>query len=1162
MAETPNKSENALREEEVLAFWEREDIFQRTLKKKAPKGDFMFYDGPPFATGTPHYGHIVASVIKDAIPRYKTMRGYRVPRVWGWDTHGLPIENIVEKELGFKHKKDIREFGVEKFNELCRTRVLEYVDEWKKVIPRIGRFVDMEHPYSTMDASFMESVWWVFKEVYDKGLIYEDYRIMHVCPRCETTLSQQEVSEGYKDVKDIAVTVKFKVKNPEKLGLAGDVYLLAWTTTPWTLPGNVALAVGKDIDYVAVGNPPKGDAQAINAGGTYEASAYDDAVYIVAKQAIGMPITQTLSELPRKTFKGADLLGLEYEPPFNYYKKDNSLKNHNNGWKVYAADFVTTDTGTGIVHIAPAFGEDDMALGKKESLPFIQHVAQDGTMKSDVTDFAGMEVKPKSDDDRERLGTDIAIIKYLQDTNTFFAKENLTHSYPHCWRCDTPLINYATTSWFVGVSKIKENLLSTAEKVSWTPEHIKEGRFGKWLEGARDWSISRQRFWASVMPIWRDVQGNITVIGSVEELKKHVKKSGNHYFLLRHGESEGNAKGYFDSDGEEENGLTDLGRVQARAAATELKKKKITKIYASPLLRTKQTAELVAEELGLGKESIMYDDRLRELNFGALSGKNKPDAYKTFWEWKRTHHYADSLPGGESYLEAKNRLAALLYEIEETMTNESVLMVTHGVAFESAAVLVKGANAVEADRILGEVIDKHQNAEIRKVDFVPLPHNANFELDLHLPYIDRIKLVDAKGESLTRVPDVLDTWFDSGSMPYAQKHYPFENKKHFEQAFPAQFVAEGMDQTRAWFYYLHVFAGALFKKPAFTNAIVNGTVLAEDGKKMSKKLQNYPDPMKMVDKYGADAVRFYLLSSPVVEAENLSFAEMGVDEVAKKNIGRLTNTLSFYELFADGTAAGNKSTHTLDRWILARLSEITHEITEAYERYELDRAARPLTFFIDDLSAWYIRRSRDRFKGDDASAALGTLRYVLRELAKLAAPAMPFVAEQVYKSVREESEPESVHLASWPELGRFARLTKRSISSKEKTLLAEMVRVRALASDALQLRQKAGIKVRQPLTKLLVPDQLSQELSKVLAEEVNVKHVFGGHASVELDTVLTDELVKEGDERALARAVAEVRKELNLSPKDAAHTEMTPEGKYSAELSTGTVRFNLIVDAT
>ncbi|MFZ3043738.1 MAG: isoleucine--tRNA ligase [Minisyncoccia bacterium] len=927
MADMPEKSDAAKREEATLAFWERESIFEKSLAKESPKGEYVFYDGPPFATGTPHYGHIVASVIKDAVPRFWTMRGYHVPRKWGWDCHGLPIENIVEKELGFKHKKDIKAYGVAKFNEKCRESVLTYVDYWKTFIPRIGRWADMEHAYLTMDKPFMESVWWVFKQLYDKGLVYEDYRSMHICPRCETTLSQAEVAEGYKDVKDIAVTVKFKLKNPEKLGLSGDVYMLAWTTTPWTLPGNVALAVGADIAYGV---------------------EHMNGETVIQKKEKG-------------EFTGRELVGLEYEPLFDYYSNDTTLKNRENGWKVYAADFITTDTGTGIAHEAPAFGADDWELLKKVNLPFVQHVNYDGTMKSEVRDFSDMEVKPRSDDDSVRLGTDIAVLKYLQEHGLLFAKENIAHSYPHCWRCDTPLLNYATSSWFVSVTKIKENLLANAKNINWSPAHIKEGRFGKWLEGARDWSISRQRFWASVIPIWRcDACNTIRVFGGVAELEK-------------------------------------------------------------------------------------------------ASGK--------------------------------------------------------------------------------QVTDLHKHI----VDEITVPCECSGEM--------------------RRIPDVLDTWFDSGSMPYGEEHYPFENKEHFDSVFPAKFIAEGIDQTRAWFYYLHVLGGALFQKNAFQNVIVNGIVLAEDGKKMSKRLQNYPDPMDVVEKYGADALRLYLLSSPVMQAENLAFAESGVDEVAKKNIGRLTNVLAFYTLFTDGTAAADTSTNILDRWILARLAMLLKETTSGYEHYKLDAATRPLALFIDDLSAWYVRRSRDRFKegSADKKEAVATLRYVLRTLAALMAPAMPFIAEEVYQGVREETEPESIHLCVWPEekKGIFESI----FGEKGDDIIVKMARVRSIASAALQMRQKASVKVRQPLSSLIVVDDLSPEFTQIIEDEINVKSVQKG-AEFVLDTTLTPELIKEGDEREMASAVAQARKAEGFSPADKVNTDIRTGGKYGAVLSTGEVRFDLIRDAS
>src|SRR3989344_5062549 len=933
------KSETALREEGTLAFWKKNRIFEKSVEREAPNGEYVFYDVPPFATGLPHYGHIVASVIKDAVPRFWTMRGYSVPRVWGWDCHGLPIENIVEKELGFKHKKEIVRYGIDKFNETCRARVLTYAHEWEKIIPRIGRWADMEHAYRTMDKPFMESVWWVFKKIYDKELVYEDYRSMHICPRCETTLSQQEVSEGYKDVKDISVTVKFELVDEP------GTYFLAWTTTPWTLPGNVALAVGAEVTYVKV-KIPEGFAWL----------AKDRVVTIV-------PEAEILEER-----KGQELAGIKYKPLFDYYAKDESLKNRENGWKVYTADFITTEAGTGIAHEAPAFGSDDWELAKKESLPFVQHVNMDGSFKKEVTDFSGRDVKPIDDPQ----ATDVLIIKYLAHNGLLLSKEKIEHSYPHCWRCDTPLLNYATSSWFVSVTKLKENLLENAKNINWSPAHIKEGRFGDWLSGARDWSISRQRFWASVIPIWRcEKSKKLKVFGSAAELE-------------------------------------------------------------------------------------------------AASGK--------------------------------------------------------------------------------------------KID------------DLHKHIVDEITVPCQCGQVMRRIPDVLDTWFDSGSMPYGERHYPFENKESFAKVFPAQFIAEALDQTRAWFYYLHVLAGALFNKNAFQNVIVNGIVLAEDGKKMSKKLQNYPDPMEIVEKYGADALRLYLLSSPVMQAENLSFMEKGVDEVVKKNIGRLNNVLAFWKLYDDGTLRDWKSENILDRWILARLDQLILESTKGYEAYQLDTATRPVAGFVDDLSVWYLRRSRDRFKAADFSAssaslrgpaessavskgtspdsasprlaseaeksaledkrcALATLRYVLHTLARVTAPSIPFFAEHLFQAVRESEDEESVHLAMWPEARATANFIMRLLGqgSGDAQLIVAMEAARRIVTQALEAREKAGIRVRQPLASLSVPSgtTLPQEYLSIIADEVNVKRVEAGK-DIALDTNITEELRDEGILRDTIRLVQDARKAAKL----------------------------------
>ncbi len=918
------------KEKEVLKFWEENKIFEKSIENRADSPVYNFYDGPPFATGTPHYGHIVSSVMKDVVPRYWTMRGYYVERRWGWDCHGLPIENIVEKEMGSQAKKDIEKIGVDKFNELCRSKVLDYVNEWKKVIRRLGRWVDMENAYQTMNRDYMESVWWVFKELYDKGLVYKSYRIMHICPRCETTLSQSEVAEGYKDVKDLSATVKFKLINEPK------TFVLAWTTTPWTLIANAALAVNEKIIY--------GKFKILGSQSEKNLKLEPDELYIVSKDRAKEVFRDYKYEIIEE-FKGEELVGKKYQPVFEHYYKDKNLKNREKGWMIYSADFVTAEEGTGVVHIAPAFGEDDMKLGKEKRLPFIQHVGMDGVIDKAIEIVGGLNVKPA----RNLQATDVEIIKYLAKNNLLFAKEKFEHSYPHCWRCDTPLINYATSSWFVAVEKIKSEALKTAKEINWSPEHIKKGRFGKWLEGARDWSISRQRFWASVIPIWVcDKCAEKRVIGSVEELE-------------------------------------------------------------------------------------------------SLSGK--------------------------------------------------------------------------------------------KIN------------DLHKHIVDEITFKCEKcGGTMRRVPDVLDTWFDSGSMPYAQAHYPFENKEKFEKSFPAEFIAEGVDQTRAWFYYLHIIATALKEKPAFKNVIVNGIVLAEDGKKMSKRLKNYPDPMEMFEKYGADAVRYYLMSSPVVVAENLNFSEKEVAEVARGMMRMLWNSYSFFVLYAniDKFKAYDlrfeiKPKILLDRWIISELHTLIKEFNQHMENYELQKAARLLPKFTDNLSNWYIRRSRKRFwkseNDDDKNEAYATLYYVLVEFSKVLAPFMPFMAEEiygnlVYRSQSISNEIKSVHLENFP------AAEEKLI---DKKLNEQMRKIREIITEGLQLRARARIKVRQPLSALKLEisnDKLQKEFIDIIKEEVNVKKiefaegiegierkiVVSEDGKIGLEIEISEELKLEGQAREIIRFIQEMRK--------------------------------------
>lgn len=914
-------------EMEVLSHWNENKIFEKSVENRSKDNIYSFYDGPPFATGTPHYGHIVASVIKDVVPRFWTMKGFRVERRWGWDCHGLPIENIAEKELGITQKKQIEELGVEKFNETCRKRVLAYVDDWKHVINRLGRWADMENDYKTMDKDFMESVWWVFKELYDNDLVYESYRSMHICPRCETTLSQSEVSEGYKDIKDLSVTAEFKLLDEKNTSI------LAWTTTPWTLIGNVALAVGKDIDYVKIEKKDEGEEEVVK--------------FILAKEKLQDIFKNNDFEIVEE-FKGIDLVGKAYEPLFDFYAKDEKLKNREKGWKVYVGDFVNTEEGTGIVHIAPAFGEDDMKLGKENNLPFVQHVAMDGMIDKKAGEFAGLNVKPRGEEGEKdpHQKTDIEIIKYLAHKGLLFAKEKYEHSYPHCWRCDTPLLNYATTSWFVSVTKIKEQMLEYAKDINWSPENIKEGRWGNWLEGARDWSISRQRYWASVIPLWRCDCGEIKVVGSIDEL----------------------------------------------------------------------------EELS------------------------------------------------------------------------------------------------------GERVD-----------------------DLHKHTVDEVtfKCPECQG-TMKRIPDVLDCWFESGSMPYAQNHYPFENKEKFEKSFPANFIAEGIDQTRAWFYYLHVIAAGVKKSKAFDNVVVNGIVLAEDGKKMSKRLQNYPNPMEMLEKYGADVLRFYLVSSPVVAAQNLNFAEKELAELSRGTFRMIMNSYSFFMLYANidkwepRKDGGFKPEGLLDQWMISEVHKLTRDVTAEMEGYRLHKASRLFLPFVDNLSNWFIRRSRRRFwkseSDSDKNDAYQTLWFVLVEFSKLIAPFAPFIADEIFRNLTRK---ESVHLEDYPETNEEA--INEIVSEK-------MAITRKVIEFGLNLRAENKLKVRQPLGEMTIfagNTELDEEYLELIKDEVNVKQVLQSQEKpqgeaikednemcVSLDLEITEELKLEGDMRELVRFIQSGRKKAGFEIED------------------------------
>lgn len=861
-------------EKNVLKYWEDNKIFEKSVEQRKDCEKFVFFDGPPFANGLPHYGHILATALKDAVTRYWTMKGYYVPRTIGWDCHGLPVEYEIEKELGLSGRKAIVEYGVENFNRKCKESVFRYTNEWIDLLKRVGRWADFSDRYATLDNDYMESIWWVFKQIWDKKMVYSGFKSMHICPRCETALSNFEVSQGYKDVTDMTVTAKFKLKEDALKAIKAkekDVYVLAWTTTPWTLPGNVALAFGEKIDYVKV-----------------QAKTVEEVeeTYIVAEKladsVFGEGKYVVIEKIDQKK-----LVGAHYEPLFDYYV-DAGLPGKL--YEINVADFVTTEDGTGVVHIASMFGEDDYNFGLKYGFAQINHVYMDGTFKPEVKEFAGKTV----------IGQNSNVADFIATKGLLFKKYNYKHSYPHCWRCDTALINYSTRSFFIKVTDIKSRLQENNQKIHWQPEHVKDGRFGKWLDGVRDWSISRNRFWGCAIPVWECDCGEQVCVGSIKEL-------------------------------------------------------------------------------------------------GELSGGKLP-------------------------------------------TN-------------------------------------------------------NGEIDLHKPYIDDVTMkCKTCSAVMHRVPDVLDCWFESGSMPYAQLHYPFENKAEFENNFPANFIAEGLDQTRGWFYTLHVLSTILFDKPAFQNVIVNGILLAADGEKLSKRKKNYPDPSLLFESQGVDSTRYFLYNSTAPLAEDVRFSEKHVEEIVKKFTLTLWNTYSFFVTYAtidnfqpDQDFEKFQPENKLDKWILSELNSLIQEVTDKMDAYNLTWSVRPMQAFIENLSNWYVRRSRRRFwksqNDGDKNQAYQTLYIVLMQFTKLLAPFMPYISDEIYQNLSGGMRA-SVHLEDWPKANKF-------LINDE--LNKEMHLIRLVVNLGHNVRAKAKIKVRQPLLKVQIalPDDVDGTLLEtqkdVILEELNVK---------------------------------------------------------------------------
>jgi len=1097
------KSEAALREEKILKFWRENRTFEKTLKNTEGKKEFIFYEGPPTANGKPGIHHLEARAFKDAIPRYKTMRGYHVRRKGGWDTHGLPVELQVEKKLGLNSKKAIEEYGISKFNQECKESVWEYLDIWNKFTKRIGYWVDQENPYVTYHNDYIESVWQIVQKINGQNLLYKDYKVVPWCPRCGTALSSHELAQGYEDVKDLSVYVKFKIKNSSI-----PQYILAWTTTPWTLPGNVALAVGENIDYVKI--------------------KVGTEIYILAKARLSI-IAEPYEVI--EEMKGVNLIGLEYEPLYPYLQNlvsGNEKPKLAKAFRVHVANFVTTEDGTGVVHTAVMYGQDDFELGTKIGLPKHHLVGLDGKFLAGTDIFAGRFVKD------EEVAVDI--IKDLAHRGLLYRKEKYEHSYPHCWRCKTPLIYYARDSWYIRMSdpKIKTEMITQNQTIAWEPNHIKDGRFGEWLREIKDWAISRERYWGTPLPVWIcETCKKVDVLGSVEEIKTKTKKSGNRYFIMRHGQAENNLKhAIYESAKTGPNAkLTEEGKKQVLESSKNFKEK-VDVVICSPFSRSKQTSEIACGQINFPLDKIIYDERV---------GEWRPSSFFEGKDWSVLQNYYDKdyvddpkriFSDGENFAEAIKRIGDFIYDIENKYVNKNILIFSHATIMEALDFVLKGLS-FDTLSSSPNPLTRLQNAEIKEYQFTPIPHNEDYELDLHKPYIDEVNLVCSCGGKLTRTKEVMDVWFDSGCMPFAQDHYPFENKKWIDgSGYPADYICEAIDQTRGWFYTLHAVGILMGRGKAYKNVICLGHLLDAKGKKMSKSLGNIVDPWEMIEKYGVDTLRLWMYSVNQ-PGESKNFDEKTVALLSQQVFGLFYNILAFYELYRDKNLENNnrpKSENILDQWILGKLDVLVDLSTKNLDNYKLLEPVRGIRDFIGDFSTWYLRRSRDRIK-DGNKEAKQTLYFVLKTLAKLLAPFAPLAAEDIWSKLKNDKDNESVHLENWPTKSfRFFSFGNQS------KVLEKMELVRKIVTLGLEARQKAGIKVRQPLARLEVRNfTLEMEYVELIKEEINVKEILENKnldEEVFLDVVIDDELKMEGDYRELVRVLQDMRKKIGLTPSD------------------------------
>ncbi|OHA07816.1 MAG: hypothetical protein A2934_02915 [Candidatus Sungbacteria bacterium RIFCSPLOWO2_01_FULL_47_10] len=1182
------------REEKILEFWERNKIFEKSLESRKwsvksgrktgrkpcstfnipHSRTFVFYEGPPTANAAPGIHHLESRSFKDLIPRYKTMRGFFVPRKAGWDTHGLPVEIQVEKELGLKTKKDIETYGVAQFNEKCRASVWQFKEEWEKSTKRIGFWLDLERPYITYETSYMESVWRVIKEIWKKGLLYQDFKVVPWCSRCGTGLSTHELGQpgAYQTLKENSIFVKLKIRGKN------NEYLLIWTTTPWTLPANVAVAVNPKIEYTKY-KITNHKSQVTDKSQTQN-SKLQTAEYEYVWSATTPPhdADEKVEVVERRS--GHSLLGKEYEPLF-HIPKEYSLGSKPE-YRVIAGDFVSTEEGTGMVHIAPAFGEDDMRAVKSQVInhksqtnskfqtpytaepsgfrqnskldyPILHTVNADGTMKAGIVG-----------EGKFAKAADADIVGDLEKRGILHAAKPYEHEYPHCWRCGTPLLYFARNAWWIKMTALKEKLLKNNKTINWTPPHIKNGRFGEFLKEVRDWAFSRERFWGTPLPVWKcESCDSARVVGSLAELAEFsARKPRNEYVMLRHGQASHNLTGEvgpvlprFASS------LTLAGKTQIERASRILAKERIDLIFSSDLERAKETAEIVRSVI---KKPVSYHAELRDYNIGDYHGMKVEEFHKIFQS--TLEKFDRIVPGGESWSDVRKRMAQFVFGLEKKYEGKKILIISHGDPLWLLNASFEGISREEAIRSGWYP----ETGEVKKLIIPPLPFDAGGEINLHRPYIDGFFLECKKcGGVMKRVSEVIDVWFDSGAMPFAQIHWPFDsaqggpfaenskseilNSKQIQNSkfkipkllFPADYISEAVDQTRGWFYTLLAVATLLGKRAPYKNVISLGHVLDKNGQKMSKSKGNIIDPKEMIRKYGADSIRwyFYSINAP---GEPKRFDEKDLQLKLRSFLGTLWNSFVFFDTYVDKIPAlayafGGKATagkqnpkseNVLDQWILLKLDDLVADVTKRLDAYDITGAARAIEeFTISDFSNWHLRRSRRRFQKPktpvEKRGAAETAGYTLATLAKVTAPFVPFISEVLWRELRKKLglKEESVHLASWP-------TRNPQPATRNKRLLKDMDAVRKIVAEALKMRADAGIKVRQPLAALHIPrSTLNEQLRELIKEEVNVKEISFGK-ELKFDTTITPELKEEGMVREIVRNIQELRKDLCLHPRE------------------------------